>query len=93
MSLDGVTVTDVAFDPVDVGRQVVGPAFVDLRIERVEDAYLVAGREQAIDEVRADEASATCDQYTHPTEANQGGTACKAAAAAVLSPMSGKGSG
>ena len=63
--LHGVAVADVALDPLDIGSEVVGPAVVDLRIERVEHPHLVAGRKQAIDEVRADEAGAAGDQDTH----------------------------
>jgi hypothetical protein len=38
---------------------------VNLRIERVEHPHVIAGGKQAIDEVRADETGATCDQDTH----------------------------
>lgn len=63
--LHGVAVADVALDPFDIGSQIVRPALVNLRIERVEHPHVVSGRKQAIDEVRADEAGATCDQDMH----------------------------
>ena len=63
--LHGVAVADVALDPFDIGSQIVGPAVVNLGIERVEHPHVVAGRKQAIDEMRADEAGATCDQDMH----------------------------
>ena len=63
--LHRVAVADVALDPFDIGGQIVRPAVVNLRIERVEHPHVVAARKQAIDEMRADEAGATCDQDMH----------------------------
>jgi hypothetical protein len=62
-SCNHVLVGDVAYDQLDVR------ALEVCRIpgvgQLVEDDYLVTGRNEALDEVRADEASATGDEYAH----------------------------
>ena len=63
--LHGVVVANVAFDPLDVVGEIVGPAAVNLGIERVEHPHHVASRKQTIDAMRADEAGATRDQDSH----------------------------
>ena len=60
--LHGVAVADVALDPFDIGSQIVGPAAGE-PADRASRAPARRGRpQQAIDEVRADEAGATCDE-------------------------------
>ena len=62
-----VAVADVADDELDVLVEIVGALAgrVDLRVEAVERANLVAAREQPVREVRADEPRAACDQHLH----------------------------
>ena len=57
---DGVRITHVALDEVDLVRQVGGG--LGMRGERVEHAYGPAFGEQRVDDVRADEACASGDE-------------------------------
>src|SRR5204863_10035799 len=62
-----VAVAHVARLEIDVGIEITGPiaARVDLRIEVVEGAHLMAVHEEPVGQVRADEAGAPCDQRFH----------------------------
>jgi hypothetical protein len=63
---DDVPVADVADDELDAVVEVVGTrALMNLRIEVVERAHVGALGEQAIGEMRPDEARAACDQHLH----------------------------
>ena len=59
---DRAGVADVALDPLGARVQVVRPLAVGGGQQHVEHAHLVAGLEQRVDHVRADEAGAAGDE-------------------------------
>src|SRR5947209_7976254 len=62
---DGIGVTDVAFEQLNIIGQVIGPETilaVHLRIEAVEDAHAMAAPQQSIGQMRTDEPSPASDQ-------------------------------
>ena len=63
--IDDGAVANVADDQLGIGRQVLRHAVMNLRVERVEDPHLVAGGEQAVDQMGADEAGTAGDEDAH----------------------------
>jgi hypothetical protein len=64
----GFPVADVPDPELSFGIEIVGRLRMDLRVEGVEHADLVAGRQQRVDDVRADEAGSSRYEYAHRPE-------------------------
>jgi hypothetical protein len=60
-----LAITDVRFDQLGGRIELVIGVLVDLWIQRVENAHCRPVREEAIDEMRSDEAGATGDKDDH----------------------------